>query len=238
MTGMWTIKTKEVHPTTKLEAGSFYSPSDHWASWPLNKIVARMGYQIESRKLSNLEDFAGDGNIDLIYYLGVLPEELRAEFGEEFVNFILGALAAALKLRQAGFDKRTSVLDPSCLPLLFEAMALGLVPKGSRKALYEALIANFNKELYSDTPGEERAAVLFYAILAEVLEPIFSEASGDELGVMIDTVFQANPSQVDAAKGGDQKIIGWIMGQIMRASPTKLDPQTVRAAILDKLSQA
>ena len=233
---MWTIKTKEVHPSTKMEPGSFYTPQAHWVSWSFARIVAHLGYQIDKKKLNNLEDFAGDGNIAVLYYLDLLPREHRAEYGEEFINFILGPLAAALKVRGADFDLRFRVLEACGVVLLCEAMGLGLVPKGSRKALYEALFANFNKELYSDTPSEDRAKVLFYAILAEVLEPIFSEASGDELGVMIDKVVEANPKQAAEAKGGDQKLVGWLMGQTMKLSPTKLDPNMVRAAILAKLS--
>jgi Asp-tRNA(Asn)/Glu-tRNA(Gln) amidotransferase B subunit len=51
---------------------------------------------------------------------------------------------------------------------------------------------------------------------------------------MIATVLEANPKQAAEAKN-DPKIVGWLMGQILRLSPTKLDPNTVRAAILEQL---
>ncbi len=229
--------------------GVYIPTGDLWLSHSAHDIIADMGFVLERGKINNLVSF-GNGSIDLWSYLALMPKEHRAKHGEEWVNFILGPLAAALKLIKLDFDGRETVLHSGGAFMLLEAMALDLVPSGSRKALYEALLSRFNTEVASHTlvipegpyrpethvmmVDEEDARLTFYTILADVLAPIFDEASADDLGDMIVKVLTENPKQATEAKD-DPKVVGWIMGQVMRASPTKLDPNTVRAAIIERL---
>ena len=210
-----------------------------WFSETPESIARDLGFDIERGKLNNLLSFA-DGEIDFWYFLCLLPPEHRkGPIADEWVNFILGPLAATAKVRGLGFDKRQYLIDVSGIFVWFEAMALGLVPPGKRKALYEAILERYNAEFFSvvsqDIPSEEAAKATFYGILADVVEPIFAEAGANELLDMVTKVLDANPQQAATAKA-DPKVIGWIMGQVMKASPTKLDPNTVRAAITEKLA--
>jgi hypothetical protein len=205
-----------------------------WGSIPDHKIASDMGFNIDKGKLKNLASFGGE--LELWYYLNILPSHLRdGPIADEWINFILGPLAAALKVSGLGFESRERVICVQGLLVMLEAMEIDLIPPGKRKPLYEALISRFNNEFYSsEIVGEDSARLVFYSILADVVEPIFAEASGDELGAMIDKVLADNPKQAADAKT-DPKVVGWIMGQILRSSPTKLDPNTVRAAITAKL---
>lgn len=252
----------------------YYQLPPEWKLWcgdVPQGIVEEMGFKIEPGKLKNLSSL-GDGEIGLWYYLAALPSHLRdGPIADEWINFILGPLAAALKVAGWGFEKREQIIATHGLLIMFEAMELDLIPPGKRKPLYEALFARFNAECnalvlgaeVSDryVPGweaspkikgspvpfklyerevvfsptlEEASRTTFYSILADVVESIFAEASGDELGAMVDKALADNPKQAAEAKT-DPKVVGWLMGQIMRASPTKLDPNTVRAAITSKL---
>jgi hypothetical protein len=275
------IKPDEPHPTLKdfwisfpVDLGPrtyFLTTKKLWFAASPSEIMADLGFSTEKKKLANILDLA-EGWIELWYYLALMPRDMRAEFGEEWVNIILGPVAATLKVRGLDFGARFMVIDASGLIMLFEAMRLGMIPPGMRKPLYEALIARYNTEFFAliqtsewkDTyrlppkwthyagslmfnqpnmyerlieptiTSEQAARIIFYGILTDVLAPIWDEASGGELDAMIDTVLIANPKQAGEAKT-DPKVVGWIMGQVMRASPTKLDPNTVRAALLERL---
>lgn len=258
-------------PTGEKPALCYRMEDSFWGGRSELMNAREMGFDIEPGKLRNLLSL-GDGEIGLWYYLAILPKHLRTgPVADEWINFILGPLAAALKVAGFGFEKRDQILCVPGLLIMFEAMELDLIPPGKRRPLYEALFARFNTECYalvnnaevSDryVPGweasprlkkspmpvmlyeretvffptlEEASRSTFYSILADVVESIFDEASGDELGSMVDKALADNPKQAEEAKT-DPKVVGWLMGQIMRASPTKLDPNTVRAAITAKL---
>ena len=52
----------------------------------------------------------------------------------------------------------------------------------------------------------------------------------------IDTVLAANPSQVAAYKAGKEKLIGFFVGQVMKATRGKANPQAVNEILRRKLS--
>jgi hypothetical protein len=239
-------KCDEPHPSlppgfwlsfpTGVAPRSYFLPNDiHWFSGSAFDLIVDMGFELERGKVKNLISFA-NGDINLWYYLSMMPKEWRAALGDEWMNFVLGPMAATLKLKGLGFSGRDEIIHPGGLMMLFEAMHLELVPPGKRKNLYEALITRFNAEavFHHGYLSEIEARVAFYSILTDILAPIFDEASGDELTAMIVKALADNPKQAEEAKT-DPKVVGWLMGQVMRASPTKLDPNTVRAAIIELL---
>ena len=232
--------------------------------------------EINAGKLRDLLDFA-DGDIGLWHYLADLTRGHR-HLADEVVNFILGPLAATLKAKSSdptkggtiyGFRDREDVVPQYAVEVLFEAVALGLVPKSVRKELDTFMVAELPERVlgisyeavdpditpavvaaYEATQDdEERYApllmgvmdvavkrftrVIFYEKLSELLEAVLAAADVD-IGAMVDKVFADNPAQAEKAKT-DPKLIGWAMGQVMKASPTKLDPNEVRAVIVEKL---
>ena len=87
----------------------------------------------------------------------------------------------------------------------------------------------------------------------QVLEAMFESSKDpdviiDELGLkqvndegaiiaIIDEVLAANPKSVEDFKNGKQQVIGFLVGQVMRASKGKANPQTVNQLIKDALSK-
>lgn len=57
-----------------------------------------------------------------------------------------------------------------------------------------------------------------------------------ELEAMVDQVLADNPSEVEAFKGGKTKLMGFFMGQVMRASKGQANPGIVTKMIQEKLS--
>lgn len=48
----------------------------------------------------------------------------------------------------------------------------------------------------------------------------------------------ANPKQVEQFRGGNDKVLGWMVGQVMKATQGKANPQTVNQILRDKLGAA
>ena len=66
----------------------------------------------------------------------------------------------------------------------------------------------------------------------EGLESISDEGA---LGKIIDEVIAANPKQVEQYKGGKQQVIGFLVGQVMKASRGQADPAVVNRMFNEKL---
>ena len=56
-----------------------------------------------------------------------------------------------------------------------------------------------------------------------------------ELETHIDTVLAANPDKVAAYRGGKDKLIGFFVGQVMRATEGKANPKVVNTLLGKKL---
>ena len=53
---------------------------------------------------------------------------------------------------------------------------------------------------------------------------------------IIDEVLEANPKQLQAFLGGKEQLIGFFIGQVMRAFPGSPDPKMVRTILLERIS--
>ena len=52
---------------------------------------------------------------------------------------------------------------------------------------------------------------------------------------MVDDVIAANPDKVAEYKGGKEKLLGWFVGQTMRASQGKANPAMLNELVKKKL---
>jgi aspartyl-tRNA(Asn)/glutamyl-tRNA(Gln) amidotransferase subunit B len=62
-----------------------------------------------------------------------------------------------------------------------------------------------------------------------------SAMGGDELSGVVDEVIAANPEEAGRIREGDQKVIGVLIGQVMKATRGGADGGRVRQLILEKL---
>lgn len=58
----------------------------------------------------------------------------------------------------------------------------------------------------------------------------------DAIAKLVDEVIAANPEQAEEYRGGKQSLIGFFVGQVMRASRGKANPQMVNQVLREKLS--
>jgi aspartyl-tRNA(Asn)/glutamyl-tRNA(Gln) amidotransferase subunit B len=84
----------------------------------------------------------------------------------------------------------------------------------------------------------------FDEAVAKVAEPGFTadpylaqEAVTDaaELDPVIDGILAANPGQVDAYRGGKEGLLGFFVGQVMKATDGKANPKVVNERVREKL---
>jgi aspartyl-tRNA(Asn)/glutamyl-tRNA(Gln) amidotransferase subunit B len=51
----------------------------------------------------------------------------------------------------------------------------------------------------------------------------------------VDEVISSNPEEAERVRGGDQKVVGFLIGQVMRATRGNADGGRVRELLLQKL---
>lgn len=243
------ITRKVIEPEPEEGIGELARVEDprksYWFSLPATKIFEdKLGLPpINPGKFRDLLDFA-DVDIELWTYLASITNG-HPHLTDEVVNFILGPLAATLKERSGnpekggvilGFRDREKIVAEDGVVEMFRAIAMGLVPKSIRKELDAFMVREFNAKLEA-TDAEHRhwaVRIVFWEKMTELMDGVLA-AAGVDIGAMVDKVLADNPAQAAKVKE-DPKLIGWLMGQVMKASPTKLDPNEVRAVITEKIS--
>ena len=131
-------------------------------------------------------------------------------------NWITGELAAHLKRQQLSFD--ACPVSPEMLAGLLIRVADGTVSSTGAK---QALAAMWDGKGDADS----------------VIEAFGLEQMSDsgELEKAVDAALAANPSQVQQYRGGKTKVLGFLVGQVMKASGGKANPQQVSKLIKAKL---
>ena len=56
-----------------------------------------------------------------------------------------------------------------------------------------------------------------------------------EIERIVDEVLAANPKEVERYRGGDEKLLGFFVGQLMKLTKGKANPKTVNEILASKL---
>ena len=131
-------------------------------------------------------------------------------------NWVTGALFAAL--RRLSLDVTESPVTADDLGRLLDLMTDGTISGRIAKEVFEAMVET----------GKDPAAIVEEKGLRQITDTGAIEAA-------IDGIIAANPGQVAEFKGGNEKVIGWFMGQVMKATQGKANPQTVNELLRRKL---
>ena len=132
-------------------------------------------------------------------------------------NWQTGALAAYLNER--GLSIEQSVVGPSQLAVLASRIKDGTVSGRTAKEVFEAMCA-----------GEGDADQI---IERKGLRQV-SDAGALEKA--IDEVMAGNPEQLAAYRGGKDKLFGFFVGQVMKATGGKANPALVNELLKKKLA--
>ena len=132
-------------------------------------------------------------------------------------NWITGELTAAL--RRAGTTLVDTPLRADHLAELIGMVTGGEVSSSAAKEVLGAVIAG------QGSP----AAVASSLDLLQVSDQALITAA-------IDDVMAANPDAIDRFRGGEEKVLGFLVGMVMRSTGGKADPKLVNQLLRTKLS--
>jgi len=135
---------------------------------------------------------------------------------KQAANWTSGELQA--RLNEAGIGISESRVGPEHLADLISLIDKGTISRSAAKDVLGTVFAS------GDSPSEivEREGL--------------ASMGGDELSEVVDGVIAANPNEAERVKAGDNKVVGFLVGQVMRATRGNADGGRVRQLLLEKLN--
>ena len=170
---------------------------------------------IDDLKLSDYNAELLTGNRDTALFFEAAVAE-SPELSAQLVNWILGDLAGALN--KVGLEISDSPIKPVMLTQLVARIADNTISGKIAKEVFDAM-----------WQGEGSADDI---IEARGLKQI---TDSGEIETLIDEVIAANPKQVEQFRAGKEKVLGFLVGQVMKQSQGKANPGQVNAILRDKL---
>jgi len=131
-------------------------------------------------------------------------------------NWVMGDLAGALKAD--GKEIAGSPVSPERLGELLALVASGEISGKLAKEIFPKMFAT----------GESAQAVIEREGLRQISDTT-------ALGRVVDQVLAANPKQVEQYRGGKTAVLGFLVGQVMRATRGQANPAVVNQLLEEKL---
>ncbi len=138
---------------------------------------------------------------------------------QEIANWMTGEFFRLMKVHNVGMEALK--VRPSQLVALIRLRQAGTVNVTAAKQVLEAIFLT----------GEEPKAAVERLGLAQISD---SEA----LARIVAEVVAANPKQVAQYRAGKKAVIGWFVGQVMKATRGKANPQEARTLLQRALDEA
>ena len=159
---------------------------------------------------------------------GVLVAEREtADFFEEVAsgrdhrlaaNWVMSELFA--RLNRTDMDLADSPVSPQKLGGLLDLIADDTISGRIAKDVFDEMFES----------GKDAATIVDEKGLKQITD------TGAIEGV-VDTIIAANPDNVAQYQGGNQKVIGWFVGQVMKETQGKANPKLVNELLRKKLSE-
>ena len=133
-------------------------------------------------------------------------------------NWITGDLFAVLN--DKNLDIKDSPVSPKNLASLINAISSGKISGKIAKKVFELMVEN----------GEEPSKIIKEKGLKQQSDP-------KELEKIISKVLENNSDKVSEYKSGKEKLYGFFVGEIMKASSGKANPKLVNDILKEKLKK-
>jgi aspartyl-tRNA(Asn)/glutamyl-tRNA(Gln) amidotransferase subunit B len=221
-------ETDEVHELRSKEYAHDYRyfpepdllPLELTEAW-VRQIKSRLPELPEQKKARFIEQYGlseyDAGVLTADRDLATFYEEVASKADpKQAANWTTGELQA--RLNEAGIEISESKVEPGHLAELISLVEGGTV---SRSAAKDVLGTVF-------TSGDSPSEVVEREGLASM--------GGDELSGVVDGVIAANPNESERVKAGDNKVVGFLVGQVMKATRGNADGGRVRQLLLEKLN--
>ncbi len=220
--------TDEVHELRSKEYAHDYRyfpepdllPLELTEAW-IREIKSRIPELPEQRRARFVEQYGlseyDAGVLTSDTELATFYERVAAEADpKQAANWVSGDLRA--RLNEAGVDVSESKATPGHLVELINLVKNGTI---SRSAAKDVLSVVFET-------GESPSTIVEREGLASV--------GVDQLSGVVDEVIAANPNEAERVRAGDKKVIGFLIGQVMKATRGSADGGRVRQLLLEKLN--
>jgi aspartyl-tRNA(Asn)/glutamyl-tRNA(Gln) amidotransferase subunit B len=138
---------------------------------------------------------------------------------QQAANWIIGDLSAVLN--RDGLDIAASRIPADALGAMLARIDDGTISGKIAKEVFESMWA-----------GEGSADDI---IAAKGLKQITDESAIDRL---VDEIIAAHPQQVSEYRSGKDKVLGYLVGQVMKASRGKANPGQVNEALIRRLNES
>jgi aspartyl-tRNA(Asn)/glutamyl-tRNA(Gln) amidotransferase subunit B len=147
-------------------------------------------------------------------------EDVSAQVGDAKVaaNWMMGPVQALMNDR--GYDAITLPVRPAQLVDLIGLVLDGTVSEGGAKKVLAAI---------AEQGGEPRAVVQAMGLLQVRDE--------GQLLSWVDATLESHPAEADRYRGGEKKILGFLMGQVMKRSKGQADPRRVNELLVGRLDR-
>ena len=136
--------------------------------------------------------------------------------GKQAANWVITNLFAVLNAK--GLPITRSPISADALGRLLDLLADGTLSGRLAKEVFEIM---------AETGGDP-AAIVDERGLRQMQDTGAIDAACAQ-------VISANPKQVEQFKAGNDKVVGWLVGQVMKATQGKANPQTVNQILRTKL---
>ncbi len=138
-------------------------------------------------------------------------------------NWVMGELSAALN--RADLTPDACPLPAASLGTLIRRIQDGTISGKIAKGLFEKL---WSAGVDGQTPDVD-------AIIES--EGLTQVSDTGEIAAIIDEIVAANPAQVEQFKTGKEKVLGFFVGQVMKATQGKANPQMVNELLREALAR-
>lgn len=156
----------------------------------------------------------------------IISSKKLAQFYEDVVafgvnpktvdNYILGDMLRILNIK--GLEPESITMDAENLASLIKIVDEGKISRTAGKEVFKEMFET-NKD--PNTIIEEKG--------------LLQISSSDEIEKLIDEVLSNNPQSIQDFKSGKERAAGFLMGQVMKASKGKVNPQVAKKMLDDKL---
>jgi aspartyl-tRNA(Asn)/glutamyl-tRNA(Gln) amidotransferase subunit B len=137
--------------------------------------------------------------------------------GKKVANFIINNLLG--KLNEAGISIADCPVPPQALHSLLLLLEDGTLASNQANEVFNILF---------QTPEKSPAAI------ADSLG--FKKTDSSELDALVDAAIANNPAEVAAIRAGNEKLLNFLTGQVMKSAPSKPNPKQVTELLRSKLT--
>lgn len=131
-------------------------------------------------------------------------------------NWVMGELLRLVN--QEKIEVESVRITPGQFAALLGLVDEGVISGSIAKTVFEEMFAT----------GEDPDTIVARKGLKQI-------SDADELGSIVDRILTANPQAVESIRSGNQKAVGFLVGQVMKETRGKANPQIVNKLLRDRL---